>query len=135
MSADDLAAIQNLKARYCAAVDGAAGDLDGARAALAAVFMPDVVGDYGFRVFEGAAELADFLCTSIASGSEWAIHTIHSPMITVEGDRASGSWTVIALLKRRGGGQVDQVVGRYSDEFARTGEGWRIGRVGFSRLA
>lgn len=106
--ADDAVAIQNVKARYCLAVDVAPHDSGGARTALTTIFMPDVVGDYGFQLFHGASELADFLCTAIATSSEWAIHMIHSPRITVDGARATGEWTVDAHLKRREDGQVSR---------------------------
>ena len=53
----------------------------------------------------------------------------------VDGDTATGDWTVSSQMKRREGGQIDTVLGRYSDEFIRTENGWKISRVGFERLA
>jgi hypothetical protein len=132
--ADPVQAIQNLKARYCAVADSAAGDPEGARRAFGAIFMPDIVADYGYGPMHGADALGDFLCTAIAAGSEWVLHMIHSPMIEITGETARGDWTVMAHLKRRAGGQVDVVLGRYADEFRLTPEGWRITRVTFSRL-
>ena len=83
----------------------------------------------------GADALGGFLCTAIAGNSEWVLHMIHTPLIEVAGETATGDWTVMAHLKRREGGRVDVVMGRYSDEFRRTPEGWRISRVTFTRLS
>jgi hypothetical protein len=134
VSAEHVHAIQNLKARYCAAADRSAHDPAGAREDFGSIFLPDVVGDYGFEPMQGAAALTGFLCTAIAGNSEWLLHMIHSPLIDIAGDRATGDWTVMVHLKRREGGQVDVVIGRYSDEMRLTPEGWRIARVTFSRL-
>ncbi len=134
--AEDVLAIQNLKGLYCAVADSAADDPEGALAAFRSdVFLPDVTADYGFDpVMEGVDALGRFLCTAIAGNSEWVLHMIHTPMIRIDGDTAKGDWTVMAHLKRREGGQVDVVRGRYSDTFRRTPEGWRIARVTFTRL-
>ncbi len=132
--ADDVLAIQNLKARYCAVADSAADDPDGALAAFGSVFLPDVEADYGFEPMRGADALGKFLCTAIAGNSQWVLHMIHTPMIEITGDTAKGDWTVMAHLKRRESGEVDLVRGRYSDEFRLTPEGWRIARVTFTRL-
>lgn len=133
--ADHVHAIQNLKARYCATADRAARDPDGAREAFGSIFLPDIVADYGYEPMLGAGALSAFLCTAIAGSSEWVLHTIHSPMIEIAGETATGDWTVIAHLKRREGGQVDVVMGRYSDVFRLTPEGWRIARVTFARVS
>ncbi|WP_165189724.1 nuclear transport factor 2 family protein [Caulobacter soli] len=132
---EDVLAIQNLKARYCAVADSAADDPEGALAAFrSTVFLPDVTADYGFDPMQGVDTLGSFLCTAIAGNSEWVLHMIHTPMIEIAGDTARGDWTVMAHLKRRETGEVDLVRGRYSDEFRRTPEGWRIARVTFTRL-
>jgi len=132
--ADDVLAIQNLKGLYCATADRAADDPEGALAAFGSIFLPDVVADYGYEPMLGAEALGGFLCTAIAGNSEWVLHMIHSPRITITGDTATGDWTVMAHLKRREGGRVDVVMGRYADAFRRTPEGWRISRVTFTRL-
>lgn len=127
-------AIANLKARYCAAADRAAHDPDGAREAFAGLFLPDVVADYSLDPVHGIDAVAGFLCTAIAGNSQWVLHMLHSPMIEIAGDRATGDWTVMVHLKRRESGQVDVIIGRYCDEFRLTPLGWRIARIGFTRL-
>lgn len=131
--ADDVIAIQNTKARYCTAVDQLTGDKTGAGEALRNVFLADAVGDYGYDPLRGAEALTDFLCNAIAENSQWRIHMLHTPLITIEGDGATGDWTVMVYLKRPGDGAVDMILGRYSDTFRRTAEGWRIARLRFLR--
>lgn len=128
-------AIANLKARYCAAADLAAPAPDRARALFADIFADDFVGDYGLAPLHGADAIIDFLCTAIAGNSQWVLHMLHSPRIEIDGDAATGDWTVLVKLKRREGGAVDTVMGRYSDAFRLTPAGWRIARVAFTRIA
>ena len=116
--ADDFVAIQNVKARYCYAVDRLAEDPEAARKVLSDVFLPDAVGHYGVDPLHGADALTDFLCVAIAGNSEC--------------DTANAGWTVMVHLKRRGG-PVDILLGRYTDSFRRTAEGWRIASVRFER--
>ncbi len=130
--ADDVVAIQNVKARYCYAVDRLAEDVEAARKVLREVFLPDAVGYYGGDPLQGADTMTDFLCVAIAANSEWRVHMIHSPLIEVEGDTATAGWTLMAHLKRRNG-TVDVILGRYADSFRRTPEGWRIASIRFQR--
>jgi ketosteroid isomerase-like protein len=130
---NDLLAIANLKAHYCATADSAATDPETARACFADIFTDDFVGDYGMGLIQGPQAIADFLCAAIAGNSDWMIHMIHSPRIVVTGDTATGDWTLLVHSKRRDTGEVMHVIGRYSDEFRRTTDGWRIAKVGFWR--
>lgn len=132
--ADQAVAIANLKARYCAAADLSASDPDHARRLFAAIFADDFLGDYGAGLLESPQAITDYLCTAISANSEWMIHMLHSPCIEINGDRATGDWTVLGYMKRRATGTIDTVIGRYSDIFRLTAQGWRIERVTFTRL-
>lgn len=132
--AGDLNAIQNLKARYCAAADLSAQDPERARAAFADILAEDVEGDYGVAAFQGRDALVEFLCTAIAGNSEWLLHMLHSPLIEIGAARATAEWTVMVHLKRRSGGRLDVVIGRYSDEFVRVDGRWWLSKVRFLRL-
>ncbi len=127
---DHIAEIANLKARYCAAADLAASDVDAARKAFSGLFTDDFSGDYSTGLLHGPAAISDFLCSAISQGSEWMIHFLTSPNIMVEGDAAAGEWAVLVHSKRKDGNRME-VVGRYADAFRRTSEGWRISKVVF----
>jgi ketosteroid isomerase-like protein len=128
----DALQITNLKAHYCATADSAATDTEAARAAFAHIFTEDFTGDYGMGLIEGPQAITDFLCTAIAGNSAWMIHMLSSPRIIVNGDTATGDWTVLVRSKRRDG-EMMEVIGRYSDEFRRERDGWRIAKVVFWR--
>jgi ketosteroid isomerase-like protein len=128
----DALAIANLKAQYCATADLSATDPETARAQFAQIFTDDFVGDYGMEPIHGPQAITDFLCDAIAGGSDWMIHMLSSPHIIVEGDNATGDWTVHAHSKRKNG-EMMEVIGRYSDAFRQTADGWRIAKVGFWR--
>lgn len=130
---NDALEIANLKARYCAAADLSATDGEKARAQFVRIFADDFVGVYGMEPLVGAQAITDFLCTAIGGNSEWMIHMLSSPRISVKGDRATGDWTVLVHSKRRESGAMMEVIGRYSDEFRLTSDGWRIAKVQFVR--
>jgi hypothetical protein len=133
--ADDAVEIANVKARYCAASDLCPTDVGAALAGFRTAFTDDVIGDYGFRVFDGFDELTGFMTTAVAGNSEWMVHMLHTPRIEIDGDNATGEWTVMGQMKRREGGAIDTVLGRYSDELRRTADGWRITRLKFTRYS
>ena len=109
---DDALAIANLKADYCAAGDLFATDVAAARAGTLATMLPECVCDYGFVVHEGAQALVDFMSSVVAGNSEWMIHMLGSPRIVVDGDTATGDWTIAVHAKRMGAEVPDVIVGR-----------------------
>jgi ketosteroid isomerase-like protein len=127
---DDALEIANLKARYCASADRCAHDPAGGRAAFTMMFTPDADADYGYGLLTGIPAIADFLAESIAGESEWMIHMLGSPRISVSGDEATGDWTIKIHSKRRSGSMME-VVGRYSDVFQYAAEGWKISHIRF----
>lgn len=129
----DFELIQNVKAKYCQAADSSPDDRDGAIATLMTFFTDDVKADYGFGEMAGGEIICSILTDKIGGGSEWMVHNIHSPMIEVDGDTARADWTVNVRMKRRETGNIDFVFGRYSDEFRRVGDEWKISRVAFRR--
>tara|TARA_R110001599_G_scaffold26856_2_gene94621 strand:- start:60160 stop:60564 length:405 start_codon:yes stop_codon:yes gene_type:complete len=130
----DALEIANLKARYCLAADTSTSDQAGAREMFGALFTEDFVGDYGFGMLEGPKAIADFMVTAIGGGSEWMIHALGSPIIEIDGDSATGDWTIQVESRRREGAGLMTVVGRYSDIFRNTDKGWRIANIKFTRF-
>ncbi|WP_340589070.1 nuclear transport factor 2 family protein [Erythrobacter alti] len=130
---EDALEIANLKATYCLAADSSTSDADAARAKFADLFVDDFVGDYGFRMLNGPQEITDFMIEAIGGGSEWMIHALGSPLIKVDGDTATGDWTIQVESRRREGQGLMTVVGRYSDTFRKTSDGWRFASIKFDR--
>lgn len=132
--AEDSLEICNLKARYCFAADTSCDDEAAARALFADVFTDDFIGDYGFGSMEGPNAIIDFMCKAIGGGSEWMIHALGSPRICVNGDDATGDWTINVQMRRREDAGLMALVGRYSDTFRRTPKGWQIAKITFRRF-
>ena len=130
---NDATLIANLKARYCLAADTSCTDTAAALAKFENLFTEDFDGDYGFKIMNGKDEMVRFMIAAIGGGSEWMIHALGSPMIVVDGNTATGAWTISVDSRRREGAGLMQVVGRYSDTFRRTADGWRIATIRFER--
>jgi SnoaL-like domain len=129
----DALAIANLKAAYCLAADTLCHNEAAARHMFEGMFTNDFVGDYGFGVLNGPDAIVDFMCNAIVGNSQWMLHMLGSPKISVEGNRAAGDWTIDVKSRRLNGNEMMTVVGRYSSIFRRTPGGWQIEAITFRR--
>src|SRR5262249_45734345 len=126
----DRAEIENLLARYAAALDGHDWEL------LATCFTTDARYRFphaGDAVgFDAIAEV----CRASLEQLDASQHLIGSPHAEVEGDRARSRCSVQAQHVRRGaeGGRNYVVAGTYVDELRRTDAGWRIERRELQRV-
>ena len=135
MSTDDLAArvqrledieeIKQLKARYCACCD-AGYDADG----IAGLFTDDGVWDGG-RTF-GRAEGREQIRRHFAGAGDRisiARHQVMNPVITVDGDEATGQWLLFQPCTDAGSGEAMWLAATYADTYRRTDQGWRIAEL------
>lgn len=126
---EDIEAIKQLKAEYCAACDDG---YDPDR--LAALFTEEAVWDGG-RTF-GVAEGREAIRAHFRGASERvtiARHQVMNPIIEVDGDRATGQWLLFQPCTAADSSGAEQAVwlaATYSDEYARDGDGWLIARTG-----
>lgn len=129
----DVLQLQAVKALYCETIDSITADAAGAAVRLRQLFVPDAKADYGMgmSVLEGRDAVADFLLKAIGAGNEALWHSIHTPRIEIQGDRAVGRWTVLVRMKAKGATQAAMLFGRYVDEFQRTAAGWKVSFVHF----
>jgi ketosteroid isomerase-like protein len=131
--ADNLA-IQSVKALYCEGADCLPSDPARAEALLTQVFTEDVAADYASgEVLQGRAAVLDFLLNRIGKSRDWVWHSIHTPRIELDGDKATAYWTIIALMKAKGSTKTEQATGRYVDVLRRTSDGWKISHMRFIR--
>lgn len=123
---EDRAAIAELKAAYCDAADGGWDRESHDADAVAALFAADGVWDGGdFGVARGVDEIRR-LFTEFKR-FQFAFHRVTNARITVDGDRAAGSWHLVNAVSR---GERHLVLGAiYNDEFVRTGAGWRFSAI------
>ena len=123
--ADNLA-IQKVMARYCEVVDAAVHKGRDSAAEMVSIFSSDARADYGNGVIDGQKAVIDFLVDGVCATRDWLWHAIHTPNVDIDGDSATGSWTIVAMMKEKGQTSIGSVVGRYINEFVRTDDGWRI---------
>ena len=121
---EDIEAIKQLKARYCAACD------DGYDAdRLAALFTEDALWD-GSKTF-GVARGRDAIHRHFAGASARvtiARHQVMNPIVDVDGDTATGHWLLFQPCTNAGrdGEQAVWLAATYADRYARVEGGWSI---------
>jgi SnoaL-like protein len=96
-----------------------------ARRQVEATFTADAVWDGGpqFGRREGREAIYDHLR---AGGWNFALHYFVSPVITVEGDRAQGSWMLWQPCTLTAGNRSMLMSATTEDDYVRTAEGWRM---------
>jgi hypothetical protein len=125
--------IRQLKFRYLRCVDQKLWD------EMADVFTEDATVDYGTRVYgkplklAGRDEIIAFFRANLGPGII-TVHAAGQPEITVDGDKASGTWRfedkVIATEQR----VVIAGAAFYQDRYVRGADGaWRIAHTGYVR--
>lgn len=121
---EDIEAIRQLKARYCAACDD-----DHNPRKLAPLFAKDAVWEAsGVGRAQGRAAIAEFLGAIGASGRiRNSAHHAMNPIIEVKGDKAVGHWRLIMLYTGNlpdGQVQYMRIIGWYREEYIRIDGEW-----------
>ena len=122
---EDYQAILDLKGRYCNACDGGwehpSHDFD----ALAELFTEEAVWDGrpGLPLAEGREAIRDVM-KNFRDKLPFIIHHVMNPVITIDGDTATGHWHGIIHYRRSKGASTSFVL--YEETYARTDQGWRI---------
>ncbi len=123
---DDITAISQLKYRYLRALDTKQWD------DFEACFAPDATGDYNGLVFDDRAALVAYMRTNLGEGM-LTLHQAHHPVITVDGDSATGSWYLQDKVIVESFRFMLEGAAFYDDRYVRTAEGWRIAHTGYRR--
>lgn len=126
---EDIEAIKQLKARYCALCD-ANYDADG----LAELFTEDALWDGGntFGVAQGREAIRKHF-TGASARVTIARHQVMNPIVEIDGDEASGHWLLFQPCTNAGrdetGAVVEEAVwlaATYADTYRRETTGWLI---------
>ena len=132
MSADDIEAIKQLKARYFRGMDTKQWDL------MKEVFADDVVIDTtedGSPVIEGRDEFIAFLAPMLAEVV--TVHHGHMPEIELTSDTtATGVWAMEDHLWWPEGSPLQHLhgYGHYHETYRKGPDGWRIATLTLTRL-
>ena len=144
MTAPDFTAlheISQLKYRYVRGIDTQDWAL------VESCFTPDARVWYNDGKFtrEGRDSILEFL-QALLDGNFYSSHIVLHPEIELIGpDRATGIWRLQDIVHFMGpnpnfgeaaiaGGEEMAGAGYYYDDYARTGDGWKIASMGYSRL-
>lgn len=124
------AAIEELKAAYARCSDAVFRTPGPASAqALADLFTLDGVLDLGpYGRFEGRPALLNAFENLLPLGTKWSTHYIVSPVITVDGNHATGSWYYLikSVPQSPANSPVIDLLGGYTDTYLRVGGVWKI---------
>lgn len=130
----DIEAIKNFKATYGIVVDDLITNYTPEKLdRFAALFTEDLASNFGKPTgqLHGRQAILDFIGGTVRSARSWMWHSFHSPLIEVDGDTATGDWTIYCLALTRGASKPDVVLGRYQDKYVRTPQGWRQSSLTF----
>lgn len=131
MDANDLItfrALEELKYRYLRALDEKDWE------AFRAVFEPDATADYGERLsFADRDEIVDYMATTLGP-SMITLHQVHHPVFTVDGDDATGTWSLQDKVIMTDFRLLLEGSSTYEDRYHRGPDGvWRIAHTGYVR--
>jgi hypothetical protein len=123
---EDIEAIRQLKARYCAGCDD-----DHNPETLASLFHDDAVWEAtSSGRYEGLAAIKGFFADLRASGRiRNSAHHAINPIIDIDGDHATGHWRLIMLYTANvpdGSVQYLRIIGWYRETYRRSNGEWRF---------
>ena len=132
MDIDDLVTlrkIEELKYRYFRALDHKDWDL------FATVFTPDATAVYGTRLaFTGPGDIVSYMQENLGP-TMITLHQCHHPEITLDGDQATGTWSLqdrVIMTEYR---FLLDGMSTYHDRYERGDDGeWRIAHTGYERI-
>jgi len=136
----DFQAICRLKALYCEIIDRyIPGNQPEDAAKLAEIWTEDAELDFtnmGLGVTRGRAAIVELFAKTLPITTSFSWHSIHSPIIDIDVDKALGRWTISALTTRTSApnGQTFGTFGRYRDEYRRENGVWRQSKLYFDAV-
>lgn len=120
----DIEAVRALKYRY-----GALCDDDYRADELATLFTEDAVWDGGpFGRYEGREAIRAFFAGAPAAVS-FAVHYLINPVIDIDGDTATGQWSLWQSMVFRKTSKAYWLIGQYTDRYVRAADGWLFAGV------
>lgn len=118
---EDLEAIRQLKARYCAICDD-----DHNPEQITSVFAPDGIWEgAGFGEAQGHDAIRD-LFRKFQALISFSQHNVMNPQIRVDGDRATASWYFLGPFTFRKDNEDKWLAIRYDDDYVRIDGEWKL---------
>ena len=121
---EDIEAIKQLKARYAEICD----DLHNPDR-IASVFAEDAIWESpDFGVAKGHAEIRA-LFERFKAMFSFSQHNMMNPIITVDGNRATGSWYIMGPWTQTDDGSRKWYALRYDDDYVKVGGEWKYAHL------
>ena len=119
---EDIENIKKLKARYCYYCDDKY-DADG----IANLFAEDGIWDGGrlFGRHKGRRAVKRFF-QKASKKITFAVHTVMTPVIEVQGDKAKGSWYLLQASTMKKGNQPVWGAARYDERYVKIKGRWKF---------
>lgn len=121
--------LEELKYRYFRALDHKDWDL------FATVFTPDATAVYGSRLaFTGPGDIVSYMQENLGP-TMITLHQVHHPELTVDGDNATGTWSLMDRVIMTEYRFLLDGMSTYRDRYERGDDGvWRIAHTGYERV-
>jgi ketosteroid isomerase-like protein len=121
--------LEELKYRYTRALDHKDWDL------FASCFTPDATATYGERLdFTGPDQIVAFMRENLGPNMI-TLHQVHHPEFTVDGDTATGTWSLMDRVIMTEYRFLLDGASTYQDRYERGADGvWRIAHTGYERI-
>ncbi|MGQ1910729.1 nuclear transport factor 2 family protein [Marinifilum sp. RC60d5] len=123
---EDLEAIKTLQSTYGHFVDKGWDEKEMITDRLEEVFTEDAIWESKEQDMsvQGIQQIAE-LFKMMDARSELFIHSFSNPIIDLQEDKATATWRLISPMKLDGG-ELQNMLASYNNEYVRTPEGWRI---------
>ena len=117
---EDIEAIKQLKARYCEICDDTHNP-----DTIASVFAEDAIWESAdFGKAEGHEAIRG-LFSNFRKLFTFSQHNIMNPIITVDGDRATGSWYIMGPWTHAENNEEKWMALRYDDDYVKVNDVWK----------
>ena len=121
---EDIEAIKQLKARYAEICD----DLHNPDR-ICSVFAPDAIWESpDFGVAKGHAQIRE-LFVNFQKMFSFSQHNMMNPIITVDGDRATGSWYIFGPWTQTEDSAQKWLALRYDDDYVKVDGEWKYAHL------
>ncbi|WP_028079081.1 nuclear transport factor 2 family protein [Solimonas soli] len=127
----DLQDVQRVKSLYCDLIDRVMRERRPEDAEqLSLLFTEDALLDFGTLPFgrhQGRAAITQLFTETLPQAVCWMWHSVSTPIIDIQGDHATGKWTLYALAVPAATPEAPAfpTFGRYADEFRRIDGQWK----------
>jgi ketosteroid isomerase-like protein len=126
---EDIEEIKKLMASYANWVD--AFQMDD----VLGLFAENAKAEYGpLGSYEGKDGIATFFKEVVPNTQSWSAHQLLNPTVTVEGEKAKGTWYLFCPATVFGpeGDRAVWIQGRYNNEFVKINGRWKFSLLKFT---